>query len=106
MSKHLKRFLNLFLPVFLSVLFQIFSPSIATATSDCINSVQIPATWKTRFPFDLVYPVNALNTSIDTECPTVNLWGVDREMCAPSMIAKIAKNAFLLKVVVQSILHL
>lgn len=106
MNKYFKHFFNLSLPILLSVLLQLFSPALATATSDCISPVQIPASWKSKFPFDLVYPVSTLNPSIDTECPVVNLWGVDRPMCAPSTLAKLAKNAFLLKVVINSLLHL
>lgn len=105
---HFKHFSTFFLPVLLSCILQFLHPSAASAssTNDCINPVQIPASWKSRFPFDLVYPVNSLDVSIDTSCPTITLFATERQMCAPMTLAKIAKNAFLLKIVVQSLLSL
>ncbi len=82
---------------------------------DCDNPAQeepttepdmVPAVLKTRFPFDLIYPTNPMDLAIDSECLQTSLWGIEREMCAPKMIATSAKNLFLLKVVLQSLLSL
>lgn len=67
----------------------------------------IPDAWKTKFPFDLVYPVESLGTpNLESECPTITIFGIDRQACAPHMMANVAKDAFLLSIALRSIFAL
>ncbi len=76
------------------------------AQADCITN-NVPANWKEHFPFDLVYPTSALpTTTLTTQCPTWEMFGKTREMCAPMQLTKILKNAFVIKVGIQALLSL
>ena len=66
----------------------------------------LPLAMKLKFPLDLIYPINPRDLDIDSRCLRTSLWGVERDMCAPMQIAQIAKNVFLLKVTLQSLLSL
>jgi hypothetical protein len=66
----------------------------------------LPLAMKLKFPLDLIYPINPKDLDIDSKCLKTELWGIKRDMCAPMQIAKIAKNVFLLKVTLQSLLSL
>ena len=82
-----------------------FTCPLSTNSNNDPNSA-IPDKWKTKFPFDLVYPISDLHTDIATKCPTITLFGTARQLCSVSMIAAIAKNIFLLKIAIQSLLQL
>jgi hypothetical protein len=66
----------------------------------------LPLAMKLKFPLDLIYPINPKDLSIDSKCLKTELWGIKRDMCTPMQIAKVAKNVFLLKVTLQSLLSL
>jgi hypothetical protein len=66
----------------------------------------LPLAMKLKFPLDLIYPINPKDLDIDSKCLKTELWGIKRDMCAPMQIAKIAKNVFLLKITLQSLLSL
>ena len=66
----------------------------------------LPLAMKLKFPLDLIFPINPKDLDVDTKCLKTELWGIKRDMCAPMQIAKIAKNVFLLKVTLQSLLSL
>ncbi len=66
----------------------------------------LPLAMKLKFPLDLIYPINPKDLDVDSKCLKTELWGIKRDMCAPMQIAKIAKNVFLLKVTLQSLLSL
>lgn len=102
--KNYKKFISFYLSVFLSVFISLSHPLVVLATEAC--GLTVPETWKQHFPFDLIYPINSFDTNIDTTCPTFSFWGHEREMCSIPMISAVAKNAFLLKVVIDSIIHL
>ena len=75
-----------------------------TQTSNDI--LGLPLALKLKFPLDLIYPVSPKDLDVDTKCLKTELWGIKRDMCAPMQIAKTAKNVFLLKVTLQSLLSL
>jgi hypothetical protein len=64
----------------------------------------LPLALKTRFPFDLIYPINPLDLPVDTQCMETSLWGIERQFCAPMQIAGIAKNVFLFSYVLRSLM--
>jgi len=67
----------------------------------------IPDAWKTKFPFDLVYPVDELGTpNLQTKCPQIKIFDITRDACAPHMMANVAKDAFLLSIALRSIFSL
>ncbi len=74
-----------------------------TGSNDILG---LPLAMKLKFPLDLIFPINPKDLDIDTKCLKTELWGIKRDMCAPMQIAKIAKNGFLLKVTLQSLLSL
>lgn len=76
----------------------------SSSPSDSDLPFSLPLALKTRFPFDLVYPVNPQDLSIDSECLSTSLWGIQRDLCAPMQIAGIAKNVFLFSYVLKSFL--
>lgn len=119
--KHLLIFLasialSLLINFFAPVSAQLITPSFSPAQwdfYDCPADVTTgpeeefpPAALKAKFPFDLIYPINPQDLDVDTQCLATSLWGTEREMCAPMQVAKIAKDIFLLKVVLQSLLSL
>ncbi|NES65601.1 MAG: hypothetical protein F6K24_10235 [Okeania sp. SIO2D1] len=75
-------------------------------TGDELDELGIPLALKVKFPFDLVYPVNPLDLSIDEQCQEVTFWGTTRQFCAPMQIAKTAKDVFLLSFFMRSLLAL
>ncbi len=66
----------------------------------------LPLAMKLKFPLDLIFPINPKDLDVDTKCLKTELWGIKRDMCAPMQIAKIAKNVFLSKITLQSLLSL
>jgi hypothetical protein len=74
-----------------------------TGSNDILG---LPLAMKLKFPLDLIFPINPKDLDVDTKCLKTELWGMKRDMCAPMQIAKIAKNVFLLKVTLQSLLSL
>lgn len=70
----------------------------------------IPDDWKEKFPFDLIYPTNAdeqnIDPKIDEECPKITMFGEERQICTVMMLTQTAKNIFLLKIAIQSLLSL
>jgi hypothetical protein len=88
------------------VLSVLLTPLPVLAQADCITN-NVPSGWKDHFPFDLVYPSSTLPTStLTTQCPTWEMFGKTREMCAPMQLAKVLKNAFVIKVGIQALLSL
>ena len=75
-------------------------------TAESNDILGLPLAMKLKFPLDLIYPINPKDLDIDSKCLKTELWGIKRNMCAPMQIAKIAKNVFLLKVTLQSLLSL
>ncbi len=67
------------------------------------SPLTIKEEWKKKFPFDMVYPVGNPDTDIDTRCPKVELFGIEREVCSIMMIATIAKSAFMGKLLIDLI---
>ena len=68
------------------------------------ESFQVKEEWKTKFPFDIVYPIgNPPDTDIDTVCPTFEFFGIQIEMCSIKQIAIIIKGIFISKIVIDSI---
>jgi hypothetical protein len=74
--------------------------------SDNNDILGLPLAMKLKFPLDLIYPINPRDLDIDSRCLRTSLWGIERNMCAPMQIAGIAKNVFLLKITLQSLLSL
>lgn len=72
-------------------------------STDC--PLPIPDSWKQHFPFDLVYPIGQLKDA-ETKCPELVFFGTKREVCSILTVTKVAKNCFLLKVVIQSLINL
>lgn len=105
------RFWVWFLSVFLSFFLQFFlspPPVAAQLDPNCIGSLELKDSWKNHFPFDLIYPINSNPATADPgeECPTVVLWDIEYKLCTPSMLIGIVKNAFLIKLVVSSLINL
>ncbi len=103
---------QLFFKKYRVIIFSVLLSTLFTATpvlsqaADCITPT-IPNSWKDHFPFDLVYPISTLpTTNLSTQCPTWELFGTTREMCAPMQLTKILKNAFVVKVGIQALLSL
>jgi hypothetical protein len=77
---------------------QIIAPSCpAQQQDDQDGGFTVPENWRTKFPFDLVYPSSSPDTDIDEKCPQFVLWGYEYELCSIMQIAKAAKNIFLVK---------
>lgn len=66
----------------------------------------IPLALKLRFPLDLIYPINPMDLPIDDECLQTSLWGIQRDLCAPMQVAKVAKNIFLFSYILRSFMAL
>lgn len=63
----------------------------------------IQESWKSKFPFDLVYPLNGnLDTDIDdiSKCPQFIFWDTEFEMCSIPQIALIVKGIFVVKLTI------
>lgn len=73
---------------------------------NCIDPGNLPTSWQSHFPFDLVYPIGLNGQPIDTSCTSITLWGVTRQLCSVMQLAQMLKNVFLLKLVIQSLLTL
>lgn len=110
-----------FISVFFSIFFNLSAPIVAQVAGDynfscsitssnpnqpSSQTFEVPEAWKSKFPFDLIYPISSLPSTNASTCTTVTLWGVTRDLCAVSQILSIAKIAFMLKFVLSSILSL
>lgn len=65
----------------------------------------VSASWRDRFPFDLVYPVGSQFNNPNV-CPKIDFWGKQREVCSVGTITKIVKNAVLFKIAIQGLFTL
>ena len=66
------------------------------------NEFQIKEEWKTKFPFDIVYPIGNPDTDIDTTCPKLTVFSVEREICSIMSISKTIKYCVLIKLVIDN----
>ncbi len=62
----------------------------------------IQESWKSKFPFDLVYPVSLPDTDIDdtSKCPKFTFFESDFEMCSIPQIALLVKGIFVVKLTI------
>jgi hypothetical protein len=81
-------------------------PTPGQPTQGSNDILGLPLAMKLKFPLDLIYPINPKDLDIDSKCMKTELWGIKRDMCSPMQVAKIAKNVFLLKITLQSLLSL
>jgi len=74
-------------------------PEVYTSSSSFVSGLAFlaPDNWKTKFPFDLVYPSSNPDTDIDEECPQFVLWGYEYQLCSIMQVARAAKSIFLVK---------
>jgi hypothetical protein len=65
--------------------------------SDSTGGFTVPDAWKSKFPFDLVYPISSPHSDLSSKCPKITLWGIDYELCSAMMLTQIAKTVFIVK---------
>jgi len=76
---------------------QVIAPSCPAQEPGQDGGFTIPENWRSKFPFDLVYPSSSPDTDIDDKCPQFVLWGYEYELCSIMQVAKAAKSIFLVK---------
>jgi hypothetical protein len=81
----------------LSVSAQVVAPSCPARQDGQDEGFTVPESWRSKFPFDLVYPSSSPDTDIDDKCPQFVLWGYEYELCSIMQVAKAAKSIFLVK---------
>ncbi len=81
----------------LSASAQAIAPSCPARQDGQDGGFTVPESWRSKFPFDLVYPSSSPDTDIDEECPQFVLWGHEYELCSIMQVAKAAKSIFLVK---------
>ena len=81
----------------LSTSAQVIAPSCPDRQDGQDGGFTVPESWRSKFPFDLVYPSSSPDTDIDEECPQFVLWGHEYELCSIMQVAKAAKSIFLVK---------
>lgn len=92
-------FALLFSPLFIS-------HSFATNSGVCPSKQEggglvVQEKWKTKFPFDLIYPTPGATTPSNPDgCPEFEFFGSSRKMCSFGMITSAFKNVFLVKLAI------
>ena len=96
---------DLFVGVFfvVSLPFPILAQGVTCPVKTESAGFQIKDEWKTKFPFDMVYPVGMPVTDITTKCPVLEFFGEQKEMCSIMQIARLCKSAFMAKIVIDMI---
>lgn len=80
---------------------------VSAQAANCTNYNTLVNSLKDRFPLDLFYPTAAfpLVNSSGT-CPIINVFGEDKEVCSIMQLVEIAKNAVLIKFIIQGVFSL
>jgi hypothetical protein len=81
----------------LSASAQVIAPSCPAPQDGQDGGFTVPESWRSKFPFDLVYPSSSPDTDIDDKCPQFVLWGYEYELCSVMQVAKAVKSIFLVK---------
>lgn len=79
--------------------------SCAPAWADSTCTVEVASSWKDHFPFDLIYPIGKEYVPTG-KCPTINFWGLDREVCSIPQLTAIIKIPILARLAIKGLFEL